>query len=93
MKPPSLFKISHYQLYIKNFMISPTKMGSLFPSSRWLCDAMVSNIDWEDCLNIAEIGAGNGVMSRYIMNKITPETTLNLYEINNDFIHFFIYSA
>lgn len=68
-------------------MISPTKMGSLFPSSRWLCDAMVSNIDWEDCLNIAEIGAGNGVMSRYIMNKITPETTLNLYEINNDFIH------
>lgn len=77
---------NHYQLYVKNFIASPASMGTVFPSSRWLCHTMIDNIDWAQCHQIAEIGAGNGVMTRYIVNKITTQTRLDLYEINRDFI-------
>ncbi|HHR6456070.1 TPA: class I SAM-dependent methyltransferase [Providencia alcalifaciens] len=77
---------NHYQLYIKNFIASPASMGTVMPSSRWLCYAIVSNIDWRNCIKIAEIGAGNGVMMRYIANEIPEKSSLELYEINRDFI-------
>ncbi|MBP6083614.1 MAG: methyltransferase [Providencia sp.] len=78
--------LNPYKLYIKNFIASPTTMGTIMPSSYWLCDAVLNNIDWENDIHIAEIGAGDGVITKHILQKGTFETSLNVYEINDDFI-------
>lgn len=71
---------------MKNFIVSPTKMGTLLPSSPWLCNAILNNIDWRNSHKIAEIGAGNGVISQDILQHLSSLASLDLYEINNDFI-------
>ncbi|EKT62961.1 class I SAM-dependent methyltransferase [Providencia burhodogranariea] len=86
MKISFFYRINHYPLYMKNFISSPKKMGTIIPSSPWLCNKMLNNIDWNNCAKIAEIGAGDGVITKRILKKITPETLLSVYEINDDFI-------
>ncbi|MGI3428419.1 class I SAM-dependent methyltransferase [Providencia stuartii] len=86
MKISFFYQINHYPLYMKNFIASPTKMGTVLPSSRWLCNTMLNNIDWRNSYKIAEIGAGNGVITQYILQRMSSLAYLELYEINNDFI-------
>ncbi|MGO2336695.1 class I SAM-dependent methyltransferase [Providencia sp.] len=78
--------INPYKLYIKHFIASPTKMGTIMPSTYWLCDAILNNIDWKNQTQIAEIGAGDGVITKCILRKGTFDTSLNVYEINDEFI-------
>ncbi|EPL9571872.1 class I SAM-dependent methyltransferase [Providencia rettgeri] len=75
-----------YKLYIEQFITSPKEMGTLLPSSRSLCDAMLTHIDWDQHTQIAEIGAGNGVITKHILQKCAVNTSLNIYEINETFI-------
>lgn len=86
MKTSFFYQFNHYPLYMKNFIVSPTKMGTLLPSSPWLCSSILNNIDWNNSYKIAEIGAGNGVISQYTLQRMSSLANLDLYEINNDFI-------
>ena len=47
-----------------------------------MCRKMVQNIHPETDLNIIELGAGDGVITRYILSKMAPEGKLFVFEIN-----------
>ena len=50
------FPLSTYYSYLKRFVLSPTTMGTIAPSSRWLCYKMLNKLNWQQDIQIAELG-------------------------------------
>lgn len=58
----TVIPLSTYYSYLKRFVISPTTMGTIAPSSRWLCYEMLDKLNWQRDIQIAELGAGTGLL-------------------------------
>ena len=61
-------------------------LGSVIPSSRFLINQLLRNVDWERARVIVEIGPGTGTISREILRRMRPDATLLVFEINDDFV-------
>lgn len=72
--------------YLKQFFVAPRTTGTIAPSSRFLCDALLENIDWDNCLSFAELGSGDGILTKKILEKMRPDAKLIAYEIREEFI-------
>ncbi|WP_369788874.1 class I SAM-dependent methyltransferase [Rouxiella sp. WC2420] len=73
--------------YLQKFISSPRTFGTLAPSSPWLCQAMVNQLDWSKTLKIAEFGAADGVLTKRILDKMRADAQLQAFEIQPSFIH------
>ena len=73
-----LKKVKFLWQSIRNFK----EMGTVVRSGPAMCRKMVQNIHPETDLNIIELGAGDGVITRYILSKMAPEGKLFVFEIN-----------
>lgn len=73
--------------YIQQFMASPRTVGTLAPSSPWLCQAMLNQIEWTQALSIAELGAADGVLTKRILGRMRADAQLDAYEIQPHFVH------
>jgi phosphatidylethanolamine/phosphatidyl-N-methylethanolamine N-methyltransferase len=62
------------------------KTGSIYPSSRFLCRKMISTIDFDKARCIVELGPGEGVITRRIIEKMGPNTQLFCFEMNPVFV-------
>lgn len=60
--------------------------GSIAPSSRFLCRKIVEKIDPAQARVVVELGPGDGVITRYILERIPADTTLLVFEINPVFV-------
>ncbi|MGL4861281.1 MAG: class I SAM-dependent methyltransferase [Enterobacteriaceae bacterium] len=72
--------------YLKHFIAAPRTMGTLTPSSSWLCNAMLSQVEWQNTYSIAELGAATGVLTRRILSHMRSDAILQVYEIENLFL-------
>ena len=68
--------------FIQQFIRHPRHMGSITPSSAALCHAMSSSVDWTRTLRVAELGAGDGVLTRQLLAHMLPQATLEVFEIS-----------
>lgn len=50
-------QLKNHFSYLQQFMASPRTIGTLAPSSPWLCQAMLNQVEWTGALSIAELGA------------------------------------
>lgn len=73
--------LKQYVSYLKQFAASPRSFGTLAPSSPWLCRRMLDAVKWGNALAIAELGAADGVLTRRILQQMSPEGMLDAYEI------------
>lgn len=73
--------------YLQNFISSPRTMGTLMPSSPWLCRAMLGQIDWANSLKIAELGSADGVLTKRILANMRVDAQLQAFEIQSGFVH------
>lgn len=73
--------------YIRKFFQSPQTFGSLAPSSPWLCNRMADLPNWERVISVAELGAGDGVLTSQLLSRMAPGTELDAYEIQLDFAY------
>ncbi len=71
-------------LFIKKFMTEPRTIGSVAPSSPQLVDSMLCNVDWKNVGAIAELGAGTGVMTRAIIERMNEGGELLVFEIEDE---------
>lgn len=78
--------IQNQFFYLQNFITSPRTMGTLMPSSSWLCHTMLSQIDWTTSLDIAELGAADGVLTRRILERMRADAKLEAFEIQPAFV-------
>jgi phospholipid N-methyltransferase len=68
--------------YLQAFISSPRSFGSITPSSSSLCRRMSGSIDWTNTYRIAELGAGDGVLTRHLLQRMHTQAVLDAYEIN-----------
>jgi phospholipid N-methyltransferase len=71
--------------YIKNFL-RDADVAAVAPSSSFLVERVCKWIDFDEPAVIVEYGPGNGVFSEYILEHMTPDSTLILIESNPDFV-------
>ncbi len=74
-------RISFFKEAVKNYKTS----GTLVPSSRFLANKMLSNINFSESRVIVELGPGNGAITKNILEKLHPEAVLICFEINDVF--------
>ncbi len=61
-------------------------IGTFTRSSKFLCKEMVKHVDFKGSKYLIELGAGDGVITEYILEKMNPEAKLMVFEINEKFI-------
>lgn len=60
-------------------------MGTIAPSSRWLCYEMLDKLNWKRDINVAELGAGTGVITQQILKRMSANSRLDVFEIEPSF--------
>lgn len=71
--------------YLQEFIADPRKTGTIAPSSLSLCKSMSDAVDWNKCERIAELGAGDGVLTRHLLTRMRPDAELLAFETNPRF--------
>jgi phospholipid N-methyltransferase len=74
-------------LFLSKFLRSPKTVGSVTPSSRFLAKAMVKPVDWSSAKNVAELGAGTGIFTRYIDQLKGPDCKVVIFEQDHSMRH------
>jgi len=66
--------------FFYKFLKSPKRVGSVTPSSIFLANAMLKNVDWDTTQSIVELGAGTGAFTGLIHQYKQPCTKGIIYE-------------
>lgn len=75
-------------LFARTFLKYPNMVGWILPSSSWVVDRVLGEIDWGQAKVIVEYGPGLGTFTSKLLQRMRPETTLIALEINPVFIGF-----
>ena len=73
-------------LFAQNFLKHPKMIGSFIPSSRYLVDRLLGEIDWETASIIVEYGPGVGTITSQVLRRMRPDAKLIVIEMNEDFV-------
>lgn len=87
-KPPSGIRtgpISQAFLFLANFLKHPTKVGWLLPSSRFLVNEVLNQVDWGRAKVIVEYGPGVGSFTKAVLQRMQPDARLVAIELNSEF--------
>lgn len=85
--PDSLRQQDHMGRYafFKESLRNFKTVGTVTRSSRYLCQAVVRNADLLNAKVVVELGAGDGVMTRHLLNAMNKDAILISFEINPAF--------
>src|SRR5256884_1365003 len=72
-------------LFFKRFLKRPFQVASIIPSSKALVERVASKMDFSQPRVIAEYGPGEGVHSREIARRMSPDSHLLLFEVDAAF--------
>jgi phospholipid N-methyltransferase len=75
-------------LFAQNFVKHPKMLGSVIPSSRFLVNRLLGEVDWPRARVILEYGPGVGTFTREILRRMSPDGALIVFETNGDFVRF-----
>lgn len=75
-------------LFAVNFVKHPKMLGSVIPSSRFLIERMLGQVDFERARVLVEYGPGVGTFTREILDRMRPDAMLIAIETNPDFVRF-----
>ncbi|MBI4851857.1 MAG: methyltransferase domain-containing protein [Acidobacteria bacterium] len=92
-KLPKLDKLSKLDnfprdqiLFVKSLVESPGEIGQVTPSSRFLAEGMVNNLDLATAKIVVEFGPGTGAVTKAIVKKCGPQTAFFALETNTGMI-------
>jgi len=71
--------------FIKQYILKPKTVGAVLPSSKYLANMMMKNIDFDTARYIVEYGAGTGIFTEKILKARKQNTVVLIFEINIDF--------
>src|SRR3954466_12158772 len=71
-------------LFFKRFLQRPFQVASIIPSSKALVKKVARKMDFNEPRVIAEYGPGEGVHSREIARRMSPDSQLILFELDPD---------
>lgn len=71
--------------FIKQFLKDSKMVGAVSPSTRFLGEKMLENIDFNASKLILELGPGTGVFTDEIIKRMADDATLLVFELNDNF--------
>lgn len=77
--------MSEKKNFRKQFWKDKKMVGSMTPSSRFLTQKMLENIDFKSSKVLVELGPGTGVFTEEIISRMDPDAVLLVFEVNNSF--------
>jgi two-component sensor histidine kinase len=75
-----------YRLFFKQSIRSMGPTASMFPSSRYLANALTRPIDFRRARTVVELGPGTGAVTNEILKRMRPDAKLFAVDINETFI-------
>jgi phosphatidylethanolamine/phosphatidyl-N-methylethanolamine N-methyltransferase len=75
----------HFVLFARNFIRSPLSVGTFLPSSSYVVERVVEQIDWQRARTVVEFGAGLGTISSALLERLPTQGRLLLIETNAEF--------
>jgi len=77
-----------FMLFARNFVKHPTMVGWMLPSSPFVVQDVLKQVDWNRARVIVEYGPGVGTFTAEVLKRMHPEATLIALEINAEFFNF-----
>ena len=71
--------------FIQQFWKEKKMVGAMAPSSRFLAEKMLQNINFHSAQVLIELGPGTGVFTDKILKKMRPDAKLLVFELNDNF--------
>lgn len=71
--------------FLKQFWQEKKMVGAMSPSSKYLANLMLKNIDFKKAKVIIELGPGTGVFTKRILENMQPDAKLLVFELNDTF--------
>ncbi len=75
-------------LFARNFFKYPAMLGSVIPSSPFLVNDVLTQIDWQRAQVLVEYGPGVGTITQEILKRMGPDALLVAIELNPEFVSF-----
>src|SRR4051812_14901812 len=72
--------------FLKEAITNMKTVGSVKPSSPQLCRAMIRGLHHEIPQTIVELGAGDGVITRMLLERMHHDSRVVAFEINKSFL-------
>src|SRR5436190_8932823 len=79
---------SQLLLFARNFLKHPNMVGWMLPSSPFVVDEVLKQVDWAEARNIVEYGPGIGTFTTEVLARMHPEAKLIALETNAEFFSF-----
>ena len=73
-------------VFFKGFIKHPVMVGSIIPSSDRTVAKMLAPVDWENTKLFVEYGPGIGTFCQPVLDRMRPDATLLVIDLNEDFI-------
>jgi phospholipid N-methyltransferase len=73
-------------VFAQNFLKHPKMIGSIIPSSRFLVERLLQQVDWTRTRVVVEYGPGVGNITREILRRLPPDASLVAIEMNQEFV-------
>jgi phosphatidylethanolamine/phosphatidyl-N-methylethanolamine N-methyltransferase len=80
--------VGPWGVFFKGFIKHPVMVGSIIPSSDRTVKKMLAPVDWENTKLFVEYGPGVGTFCQPVLDRMRPDATLLVIDLNVDFIEF-----
>lgn len=74
------------KLFVKEVANSIKKIGAIAPSSKFLANDIIKQIDFDENQIILEFGCGNGAITKRLLKQMPSSSRLISLEINDPFL-------
>lgn len=71
--------------FLKEFWKDKQMVGAICPSTCFLGEKMIENVDFDKARTIVELGPGTGVFTELILDRMHPDAKLLVFELNDSF--------
>lgn len=75
-------------LFFSTFVKHPMEVGSVVPSSKFLIEELMKNIDFENAKYIVEYGPGTGCITLQILKRARKDAKILCFETNRKFYNY-----
>lgn len=72
--------------FLLGFVRNPKQVGSVTPSSRWLCQRLLRPADFSRATCVVEFGPGTACLTRRILDRLPRTASLIAFEVNEKFV-------
>lgn len=71
--------------FLKQFFKDRKMVGAVSPSTRFLGEKMLANIDFDSAKGLVELGPGTGIFTDIIIERMRKDAKLLVFELNDEF--------